>query len=688
MDGIDLTGLSTEDLTAIKAALESGDYSSLTDSQLGTFNIIVQQSQQIQAPQTIQLQGAAPSYSLPEKIYRGAGEFAAGVNRAPAWLLDRLVTDPANAIMQMTGSERRFGGFEQAAAPPAGTYLGEGSRGARYLQNIGEFAGTGIGTTGLLRRMTADAVRAGEMIIPQATQAGRNVLRQIGSTPLSVEAATGVTSGAGYTFGEDALGTIGGIVGGLLGGLPGPALARRLSSTSKSILDQLTSTFNSVPQSATNTQARNEAIQRIAENLQNAGVSPRDVENALNEIGSIGIPADANKTLLDMLNQVAKQIPDISAGASTIIQERSGGAMQRFIQSIREATGAPPATSKQIIENFWKDSGPEIERLYQAAYQAEVKLPTNIFLDISRDGVWKKYFDMANAELNIARTARPDDVTLKGNMALIDYMKRSLDDEITNLFRAGNNNKARNLLELKNTLLEQANNIPEYSQARRTFSTIKDLESAVDQGRQALDYMELEDLTAYFNSLSILEKEMFKYGLTDYAINKVRNMTEGSDITRVFGKYGNGDVLRTVIGDVSYDELRSAMNAEQNLRRTEGGFKPRKEPATTTGQAVDEVNVPVTRYGVISQAANSLMRRLTAAKRNNDAEEQQRIAREIGRFLIDQGADPVAIRNDLVQAGWRNLVSKLAVAARSTRPTAISATAPMIPAIAGQGNNQ
>lgn len=153
-----------------------------------------------------------------------------------------------------------------------------------------------------------------------------------------------------------------------------------------------------------------------------------------------------------------------------------------------------------------------------------------------------------------------------------DYYKRSLDDKIGQSFRAGENNKARILLGIKNELLDAFDKHPNkqvadlWKRARQTYSNESELQSALESGQnwQSLDRDEMPAIMARMNDP---QKQMFMQGMRRDLADVLDDTARGGTLLRSkLLSHTNQEKIREVLGDKKTNDL--IKYAEQDAAQT------------------------------------------------------------------------------------------------------------------------
>jgi hypothetical protein len=199
----------------------------------------VQGEQLVQTLTMLSEQTAAPvaqpvqqpeSAAQPEPEERGllqryvadpALETVAAINRGASQAADFLTTEPANAILQLSGSERRVPSITEALSPATAGGFMEPGLARDVVRGAGEVVGPGA--------LAGGVFRAGAQRLPQMGRAGESLLsgtlRQVGSSTPAQDVGFSALSGGGAALGGAAGEGLGGDTGRQVGEFAGGLLA-------------------------------------------------------------------------------------------------------------------------------------------------------------------------------------------------------------------------------------------------------------------------------------------------------------------------------------------------------------------------------------------------------------------------------------------------------------------------------
>ena len=114
--------------------------------------------------------------------------------------------------------------------------------------------------------------------------------------------------------------------------------------------------------------------------------------------------------------------------------------------------------------------------------------------------------------------------------------RQVVDDIIGSAKRAGENNKARSYIDLKNKINNVIYDVaPTMKEADKTFSGFSALKNAQEEGLKFNQYRNGEEVKRAFSKLSDGEKETFRIGVKDYLMDKVAKSSDKNPAKTIFG---------------------------------------------------------------------------------------------------------------------------------------------------------
>lgn len=488
---------------------------------------------------------------------RQFSEIAAATNKSVLDIIDFFGPDAINAVLQVSGSEARV---------PTAAALGESlnvSRGGFVEPGLQQDILRGAGQTIPAAVGVGSLLRAGAQQLPAMTAKTEGtisgILRQMGGGTAGADVTLGAASGAGAVLGEEVAGTPGEIAGAFLAPLSISASSTPIKNALSKGAEGVSNLITGITKSTTGMTDEG-ASKLLGEALVREGMSPNDVVAKLQQLGPDAIPADAANSFARLLNAASRKIPRIEGRAAQVFGERQKGQAVRIIDSLDDASGTSSLSLDDEIARLNNAFGPEIDDLYAAARQAEFTPSQKLNKLVSESPSLIKASQAANAALKDRQAlGKPT-----SQIDLIDATKRQLDDQIGKSIRDGENNKAMDLVELKNALIKEADeSVPEYKQARDMFAGKAQLENAGSLGEMFFK-IKPADMKKVTSGMSESEKKMFRLGAKQAIIDKMDNLQTNADaVKRLFGRRGDVDKLRTLFDDAdSFNRFKSALERE------------------------------------------------------------------------------------------------------------------------------
>lgn len=128
--------------------------------------------------------------------------------------------------------------------------------------------------------------------------------------------------------------------------------------------------------------------------------------------------------------------------------------------------------------------------------------------------------------------------------------RQVVDDIIGSAKRAGENNKARSYIELKNKINNVIYDVsPTMKEADKTFSGYSALKNAQEEGLKFNQYRNGEEVKRAFTQLTDGEKETFKIGVKDYLMDKVAKSSDRNPAKAIFGSQLEREKLKAVFNN-------------------------------------------------------------------------------------------------------------------------------------------
>lgn len=275
---------------------------------------------------------------------------------------------------------------------------------------------------------------------------------------------------------------------------------------------------------------------------------------------------ELNNSRTNTLAQGAAQFAGGKARAQEFFDPKVGGSYDRVISNIGKNVSDIEnyhTTADDLVNIGRKKAAP----LYEKAYEGVVDVSDDQTLSILTSPEIQTAIKKAQRQFPSELEGLAED-----NVKVLDYAKRTIDDDINTAIRAGKSNLARSRTELKNQLLETIDRqVPAYKKARAVSGDYLSINDAMEQGRKALK-TDPEILGKTFKSFPDPEKEAFRIGLGKSIRDEVGKVNEGANpYKRILGSPEKQKRISAVLSPNQYKELEKGLKAEDRL------FKMRNE---------------------------------------------------------------------------------------------------------------
>jgi len=561
-------------------------------------------------------------------------EFGSAVNRGAVNLLDFFGPKAINSALELAGVEARIPEIAETEAGKAATtgeFMQDGL-GKQAVRTAGEFVAP-AGVAG-------QALRTAAAAIPVAKTVGQGVIKQLGAGTAAQDISGAVLSGVGAATGKEAGGDVGELAGAFFAPLAGSTVKNAMTglfNAGKRGVEALMRPLANMSDDAAST--------LIAEAMVREGLTPKQVTARLKELGPEAIPADLGNNFARLLRTASNKIPRIEGQAADVLKARQAGQPQRLLKAVDDATGTGALTIDDAISHLDKTLKPEINRLYSEAGEKDIRMSprlTNLLEGKSSVGRAQK-----KAQLRLAdKRAAGDEIS---NIDIIDATKQELDDQIGKAVRQGENNKVRDLVRLKNVMIDEADQtIPAYKQARDLFAGKASLESAASSGESFLK-MKPADISDLTKSFGKSEMMMYRLGAKKAILTKIDDLQTNADaVRRLFGKTGDVKKLRSLFdNEKAFNKFSDTLKRESDFIMTRRAAQANSTTAkqlsddesflNVLGDAAQAVSSPAGSASVANRIVNGL------GKGKQDAIYIKALE-EAGDILLIKGIEPQRIQ--------------------------------------------
>lgn len=424
------------------------------------------------------------------------------------------------------------------------------------------------------------------------TALGARALGMTGET-LAARAAAGAASGAGIggvdaaARGENPI--AGAATGAALGGVI-PAVAHGVGAAYQSLATKAPEIAGS-------------ASPKIMRAIKDDALDAPTIKQKLDDLGPEATLADLGPNLRTQAEAVAaapgpgqKIVMDAMTGRADAAGGRIEGALDQHlgpsvnpteltdqIVSRRKAQAAP------LYDEAYKTpivSTPEINSVLDTPFgkialqkaqtlaKSDTEAPLGMFAPASKTAVGSK---MTAAEYQdwLAANASGKPVTPQVDVRGLDLVKRSLDDMHDQAQRAGANNRARVIDNLRTKLIKAVDTqAPKYGEARNVFSTESGIKDALENGRKVFSRtMSPDELGATLRGMSGAEHDAFTQGARSAVADLMGSARNDAGAARaLFDKGWTREKLDTILGNPVTDALFKHLEREGIFHDTSSGI--------------------------------------------------------------------------------------------------------------------
>jgi len=575
-----------------------------------------------------------------------AGEFAAAINKGVVDIAEFFTTDQINAVLELSGSEKRVTPLSELPLIKEGVTGGFMEEG--FAKDV--VTGTGAAIPAALGAGTALRSIAQQAPAIGASSLGQTIAKQMGAGTASGDVALGALGGTGAEVGRGIGGESGAIVGSILapiGGQAGVGISKLLFSK-----DGIRSLFNTVEG-----MSKEGASIMLAESMVRDNLGPDDVLKRLDSLGKEGLLADVGENFTSILKAAANRVPRVAGQQKQVLDARNSTSGSRILSGLDDATGLSALSADDEIIRLNKVLGPKINELYASARSTNLEMPEKIAKLISDSPTVAAAAKTADNRL-ADRAAIGEGV---GTLDKIDAIKGALDDSIGVAIRQGENSKVRELTMLKNSMVNTIDNeIPVYKQARDMFAGKATLENATDLGRSYLKVSPRE-LKGITETMGESELRFFKLGAKEAIVDRFDKLQENANVMkRIFGKNGDVQKLKTLFNDPKqFKSFNDVLQQEANFAMTRASVQGN---SSTPKQILDVMNAE----DVLSNARDLLSRNpagilgkvLSGLSDKKGSQATVDALSTIGDVLLTKGMPPAQIQK-LLSKGTNRMLEEI-----------------------------
>ena len=147
-----------------------------------------------------------------------------------------------------------------------------------------------------------------------------------------------------------------------------------------------------------------------------------------------------------------------------------------------------------------------------------------------------------------------------------DSVKKSMDDDISELKRAGRNEEVADLTAIKNEMIRNLDEaVPEYGVARGTARDFFGMEDAHEAGAEYfrnIDAFDIAEARAAMETMKPAERELFARGYAAELVTRISKMGDAENVAKLFKNSQARMKMRDALGDDVADQLEAFTHRE------------------------------------------------------------------------------------------------------------------------------
>lgn len=242
--------------------------------------------------------------------------------------------------------------------------------------------------------------------------------------------------------------------------------------------------------------------------------------------------------------------------------------------------------------------------------------------------------------------AKPGAKATDANLAFWDSVKRRMDDQVRVLYRAGKNDQADTIANVRNQLRDELDEIvPSYANARGTASKWFGAEDAYEAGinfARFSDPKKISEAVKEYKKFTPAERELFSRGYTFNLIDKIGKVKDNqSAVNQAF--LGTSPASRAKNLMALGTDRAAALEARMRLEGIMDRLRPAVQGGSTTARQIMEYGLAGaaagTAFGGVPYSPEALAGiALRAGKGQADA----RVAKEVAKILTSKDPDVLA----------------------------------------------
>ncbi len=361
-------------------------------------------------------------------------------------------------------------------------------------------------------------------------------------------ALTGAGYGAAYGAGtaDQGLGNRakGAAIGGTIGAVAGAALPVAMTATGRvggSAIQKAKEALGSKAAAGVKDFAEamtdDEAAAIVGEIAQRTGMSADDIAEKMGKLGEKATLADVDENFAYALHDA---ISRFSPAKGSVRKEYAERLLGEHSDTLRALSSNFDNYTADDVYSALEKSAKERSRIAGPLYEKAFK--SGIPEDLSKNPVFgipnvqdalKQANRMAALDTErVTRTAAGEMKTGKLNpVERIHYAKSILWDQAESLRRTGENSKARLIDGQRKEIDKVLNQIPEYAQARKIWSSSMEADNAAQIGKDIFK-LNSREFSEALSSMNPHEREMAKMGALSSAAEKIEGVADNRSVSR------------------------------------------------------------------------------------------------------------------------------------------------------------
>jgi hypothetical protein len=486
--------------------------------------------------------------------------------------------------------------------------------------------------------------------------------------------AYGAAAGAGEGEGladsvEKAL--TGGATGLAIGAAAAPAIEVLGSGASK-LLTGLTS-------KGRNVEAAREVTEAIAKDNAGNPNAVKDAATVLEQANKGGVPltvADTGGTVTRRLADSASiKSPVANKTFEDVFADRAGTQKDRLVDEVRSIIGGNPEAvgAKESIQqaaavsnkaNYARAiSHPNAQSMWDEGFEQLTAAPAvqEAIKAATKTGANKAAAEGFRPPVNPFQFAADGTMTLKKDVSpslqFWDHVKRNLDDKVSSLMRAGENDAAADVKRLRSALVGHLDElVPAYKEARAGAAAAFGAEDAMTAGEQfVMSTMGNEEARRALAKMTPEQKQAFAYGFASDFIKAVREVPDSADVTKRLNRLLNSEAgkerIAMAIGPDGGRRIEAFVRLENIMRGTKDAVSGNSRTAqrfVDAGLISGGLGYDLANGQFADPTSIGTMAVVGALTKAGRRQVNEKIAERVGQLLASK--DPQALREALDMA--------------------------------------